>query len=416
MSITPPLAGMLGDPLLQERYLRHIEKLIELSGAEIERTRWLPEFQPLAAALPPVFKSARDVFVDRYQRNLLERVPQVPGRRGARDHHLRRDARLPAAHAGQPELVARPGDPDRRARLRAPLRPPAARHLAAGVRLRAGRRGDPPRGGHPLLLHRHARDPARNASAEVRRLRARSSPRPASPPSGATSNRRSRSGARRRGIRATTTTASSIATSAGTSSTTTSGRTCTPTAIARTWGSSTSGSPDRATRRSRTTSTGRARRRPSTRANFLFNRERQVEHLRDLLGRPPIIVAPYDAELFGHWWFEGPQWIEFLLRKIAFDQKTVATITPSEYLERLPDQSGRPPLDVLVGIQGLRRGLAQRLERLDLSPPSHGGRANGASSRTDSATRRAATACAIARYGRPRASCCSRRAATGPSS
>jgi 1,4-alpha-glucan branching enzyme len=24
------------------------------------------------------------------------------------------------------------------------------------------------------------------------------------------------------------------------------------------------------------------------------------------MDRPPIIISPYDAELYGHWWFEGP--------------------------------------------------------------------------------------------------------------
>ena len=38
MSLTPTLISMLSDSLLQERYLRHIGKLIELSEHEIERT------------------------------------------------------------------------------------------------------------------------------------------------------------------------------------------------------------------------------------------------------------------------------------------------------------------------------------------------------------------------------------------
>jgi 1,4-alpha-glucan branching enzyme len=71
-------------------------------------------------------------------------------------------------------------------------------------------------------------------------------------------------------------------------------------------------------------------------ANFMFNREKQVEHLYGVLGREPIIVAPYDAELFGHWWFEGPQWLDSLLRKCAFDQKVFSTITPSGYLSKHP--------------------------------------------------------------------------------
>ncbi|MCX7927740.1 MAG: DUF1957 domain-containing protein [Candidatus Omnitrophica bacterium] len=67
--------------------------------------------------------------------------------------------------------------------------------------------------------------------------------------------------------------------------------------------------------------------------NFMFNRQRQIEFLYDYLQRKPIIVSPYDAELFGHWWFEGPQWLDFLIRKIAFDQDIIRLVTPSEYLE-----------------------------------------------------------------------------------
>lgn len=69
--------------------------------------------------------------------------------------------------------------------------------------------------------------------------------------------------------------------------------------------------------------------------NFLFNREKQVEHLNTLMDRPPIIVAPYDAELFGHWWFEGPQWLDFLIRKMAHSQR-LTLVTPSDYLKKHP--------------------------------------------------------------------------------
>jgi 1,4-alpha-glucan branching enzyme len=72
--------------------------------------------------------------------------------------------------------------------------------------------------------------------------------------------------------------------------------------------------------------------------NFLFNREKQVEWLSSLFqDRKPLIVAPYDAELFGHWWFEGPEWINFLIRKTVFDQDTVRLITPMEYLAENPE-------------------------------------------------------------------------------
>lgn len=78
--------------------------------------------------------------------------------------------------------------------------------------------------------------------------------------------------------------------------------------------------------------------------NFIFNRQLQVQWLNSFFDRPPIIVAPYDAELFGHWWFEGPQWIDYLLRKIAFDQNDIKTILPSEYIDRFGDlQPAQPP-------------------------------------------------------------------------
>lgn len=72
-------------------------------------------------------------------------------------------------------------------------------------------------------------------------------------------------------------------------------------------------------------------------ANFLFNRQRQIEHWSWHMGRKPIVVAPYDAELFGHWWYEGPMWIDMLLRKMHFDQAIIKAITPSEYLQLYTD-------------------------------------------------------------------------------
>jgi 1,4-alpha-glucan branching enzyme len=66
--------------------------------------------------------------------------------------------------------------------------------------------------------------------------------------------------------------------------------------------------------------------------NFLFNREKQIEHLYGNMSRKPIVVAPYDAELYGHWWYEGPMFLELLFRKMHYDQGVVAPITPSGYL------------------------------------------------------------------------------------
>jgi 1,4-alpha-glucan branching enzyme len=69
---------------------------------------------------------------------------------------------------------------------------------------------------------------------------------------------------------------------------------------------------------------------------FMYHRQQQVERLAGQMDRKPLITAPYDAELFGHWWYEGPMWIDFLARKIACDQDTIALVTPSEYLAEYP--------------------------------------------------------------------------------
>ncbi|MFQ5811176.1 MAG: 1,4-alpha-glucan branching protein domain-containing protein, partial [Armatimonadota bacterium] len=49
--------------------------------------------------------------------------------------------------------------------------------------------------------------------------------------------------------------------------------------------------------------------------------------------RPPVLCAPFDAELFGHWWFEGIRWLEHVLRWTALDPE-IEPVTCSEYLER----------------------------------------------------------------------------------
>lgn len=71
-------------------------------------------------------------------------------------------------------------------------------------------------------------------------------------------------------------------------------------------------------------------------ANFVFNRAKQIEHLHGLMGKPPIVLSPYDAELFGHWWFEGPIWLEELFRKIHTTQDVFKSTTPIEYLQKFP--------------------------------------------------------------------------------
>lgn len=57
---------------------------------------------------------------------------------------------------------------------------------------------------------------------------------------------------------------------------------------------------------------------------------------------PCAIVSPYDAELFGHWWFEGPQWLYHVLRELS-GGGDLALGTPGEYLEAHPIQQKATP-------------------------------------------------------------------------
>lgn len=51
---------------------------------------------------------------------------------------------------------------------------------------------------------------------------------------------------------------------------------------------------------------------------------------------PPILSAPFDAELFGHWWFEGPMWLEAVARTLHDHPCGIQLISGSQYLENYP--------------------------------------------------------------------------------
>ena len=70
--------------------------------------------------------------------------------------------------------------------------------------------------------------------------------------------------------------------------------------------------------------------------HFLKQRWQQIREISEF-GFDPIIVAPFDAELFGHWWFEGPVFLEEFIRRTANERKFSLT-TPSEYLATHPTE------------------------------------------------------------------------------
>src|SRR6267143_631661 len=64
-------------------------------------------------------------------------------------------------------------------------------------------------------------------------------------------------------------------------------------------------------------------------------------------GRPAVICSPYDSELFGHWWFEGPMWLEHVARDMAR-----AGVTPGTLGEALTMVPARATLSLPEGSWG----------------------------------------------------------------
>ena len=90
-------------------------------------------------------------------------------------------------------------------------------------------------------------------------------------------------------------------------------------------------------------------------AHFLEVRVQQMNELR-ALDFDPIVVAPFDAELFGHWWFEGPRFLESFIRKAAYGHQDLRLTsrekyggqdfrltTPTDYLVAHPTQQTISP-------------------------------------------------------------------------
>lgn len=59
-----------------------------------------------------------------------------------------------------------------------------------------------------------------------------------------------------------------------------------------------------------------------------------TEHLRKT-GQPGLVMCSFDTELFGHWWFEGIEFIKEVIKKLK-THTAVTMQTASEYLEAQP--------------------------------------------------------------------------------
>jgi 1,4-alpha-glucan branching enzyme len=50
----------------------------------------------------------------------------------------------------------------------------------------------------------------------------------------------------------------------------------------------------------------------------------------------PIVCSPYDTELFGHWWFEGPRWLQEVIEELHRAPE-VRPLTGSEYVQGIEE-------------------------------------------------------------------------------
>jgi 1,4-alpha-glucan branching enzyme len=88
-------------------------------------------------------------------------------------------------------------------------------------------------------------------------------------------------------------------------------------------------------------------------AHFISERIATASEAGATMDRPPLMVCPYDAELFGHWWFEGPAFLEALFREIATDggsaegaarsESGLELVTLSEYEKAHPAEQSSTP-------------------------------------------------------------------------
>lgn len=334
VSLSPPLLNMLSDRLLQARYVRHLEKLIAFAEEEIDRTRDERPFQRLALFYRDSFRHARRIFLDVYEGNLLQgfRRLQEAGSievvaSAATHGHLPLLAQTPSSvraqvalglaehrrvfgeaargfwlpeaafHPDLDEILAQNGvrycivdthgvlnaRPGPVFGVYAPLVTPAgvvvfARDAESSTQVWSAQHGYP--GDFDY------RDFYRDAGFDLAEERVRSF----LPPGGAR-----------------------VATGVKYHRITGPGREKEP--YVPEW------------------ARGKVEAHAS---NFVASRARQIEGLAARMDHPPIVVAPFDAELFGHWWFEGPQWLDVLLRKTAYEQDSFATVSLGDYLDRHP--------------------------------------------------------------------------------
>ena len=80
LSVSPTLCAMLADPLLRDRYIRHLDLLIALAERECERNRAEKNLLSLSEFYREFFADTRRTFVEEWDCDLLGVFRQLRGR------------------------------------------------------------------------------------------------------------------------------------------------------------------------------------------------------------------------------------------------------------------------------------------------------------------------------------------------
>ncbi len=86
--------------------------------------------------------------------------------------------------------------------------------------------------------------------------------------------------------------------------------------------------------------------------NFVFHHLMHFKKVQPLMSVPPISSSPYNAELLGHRWFEGVDWLEAILRELAKQGDQLSTILPLNYLAQYPQHQKVSPIFSSWGNKG----------------------------------------------------------------
>ena len=89
-------------------------------------------------------------------------------------------------------------------------------------------------------------------------------------------------------------------------------------------------------------------------------------------GALPILCAPFDAELFGHWWFEGPLWLEAVARTLHEHPCGIELTCCGTYLKDHAPTGFVSMHEGSWGSEGRQPGVDEPGDRLDVQPPVSG--------------------------------------------